>query len=278
MVEKIKLALERAYKEREGNSQKTVSTTVSLSEPKVEPQSIGGTVTGSFTHSLTDSRYSVVDTDKLARNRIVTYDDTNEHAESFRLLRTQLLHYIETAGVSTIGITSPAGSDGKTIVSLNLAISMVRSSDINVVLVDGDLATPSVDKLLGLDVTFGLVDLLNNHVGLSEVLQRVSIPNLWIIPGRREAVNLMDKRHASRVEELVDGFSISDRSIVIVDLPPVLGRDDTLAFTTYLDGILLVVQEGETKTEEVERAMNLLKQCNVLGTVLNKSTQKQSTR
>ncbi len=60
---------------------------------------------------------------------------------------------------------------------------------------------------------------------------------------------------------------------MIVDLPPVLGRDDTLAFTTHLDGILLVVEEGETKTEEVTRAMSLLKQCNVLGTVLNKSTQ-----
>ena len=277
MVEKIKLALERAYKEREGNSQNPVGA-VPLLKPVVEASSSAVDAGTSVTHSLTDTRYSVINTDKLASNKIITYDDKNEHAESFRLLRTQMLHYIETAGVSTIGITSPSSHEGKTLVSLNLAISMVRSSDINVVLVDGDLANPCVDELLGLDVTYGLVDLLNKHVELSEVLQRVSIPNLWIIPGRREAVNLMDKRHANRVEELVDGFSVSNRSIVIVDLPPILGRDDTLAFTTHLDGILLVVEEGETKTEEVTRAMSLLKQCNVLGTVLNKSTQIRTAR
>jgi len=92
---------------------------------------------------------------------------------------------------------------------------MVKSSDINVLLIDGDLSTPTIGSMLELEAPYGLVDLLNGQVQLSDVLQRINIPNLWVIPGRREAVNLMDKRHASRVEELVDGFTIGSKTIVI---------------------------------------------------------------
>jgi protein-tyrosine kinase len=55
-------------------------------------------------------------------------------------------------------------------------------------------------------------------------------------------------------------------------LPPLLSQADTLGFSPYVDCVLLVVDEGHTKIEELEHAASLLKEINVLGTVLNKAS------
>ena len=158
-------------------------------------------------------------------------------------------------------------------IAVNLAISLARSSDVSVVVVDADLSRPTVHTLLGLEVEYGLVDLLNGRVKLSDVLYRLNIPNLWVIPGRQERINLQDQNNANRVEQLVEDFSLGTQTIILIDLPPVLGRDDTLVFTSIMEGVVVVAEEGKTKNEELERSVGLLKHCNILGTVMNRSSE-----
>jgi Mrp family chromosome partitioning ATPase len=59
--------------------------------------------------------------------------------------------------------------------------------------------------------------------------------------------------------------------LVVFDLPPVLATDDALAFSSYIDAILLVLERGKTDREEIKRAGKLLRDTNLIGTVLNKS-------
>ncbi len=272
MVEKIKLALERAYKERQVRADSSSVRGLSRVEsPVAQTELMQGVPDSSSV--LLESKYSVIETNKLIHRRVVTFDDTSKYAESFRLLRTQLLHYSSSAGVSVIGVTSPSESEGKTLVAVNLAISLARSSDVSVVLVDADLSLPGVHTLLGLEVDYGLVDLLNGRVKLGDVLYQLNIPNLWVIPGRQERINLQDQNNANRVEQLVEDFSLGSQTIILIDLPPVLGRDDTLIFTSNMEGVLLVAEEGKTKNEELERSVGLLKHCNILGTVMNRSSE-----
>ena len=275
MVEKIKLALERAYQEREGASN-NIASRRSQTSVAINPGPASASVEYLSQNELANTKYSIVDIERLRDHRIVTYDDQNENIESFRRLRSQVLHYVDTAGISTIGITSPSSQEGKTLAAVNLAISLVRNSDTNVVLVDGDISNPSIHDVFGLDVQFGMVDILNSSVGITDVIQRVNIPNLWIVPGRQDTISLSNQANSNRVDELVNDFSLGAKTIVIVDLPPILGKDDTLVFTSSLDGVLLVVNEGETKSDEVVRAAGLLKQCNVIGTILNNSSQQIS--
>ncbi len=61
--------------------------------------------------------------------------------------------------------------------------------------------------------------------------------------------------------------------IVLFDLPPVLPCDDVIAFAPYVDAALLVVEDGKTQESELKRAVELLDSINILGTVLNKSTE-----
>jgi len=59
--------------------------------------------------------------------------------------------------------------------------------------------------------------------------------------------------------------------IIIFDLPPVLTSADALAFSPYVDAALLVVEDGATRKQDVERAIELLSSTNIVGTVLNKA-------
>ena len=61
---------------------------------------------------------------------------------------------------------------------------------------------------------------------------------------------------------------------MIYDVAPLLVADDYLAFMNHVDACLMVVEEGATKVADIERAMDLLKDSNVMGTVLNKSSQR----
>ena len=270
MVEKIKQALERAYLERTG---------VSRSRPQAGGTSFNEDVLqGVHTQEiLQNANVKNIDTKRLALNRIITIDNSDAAVESYRLLRTQLIRRMQTDALATIGITSPNANEGKTLTSVNIAISLAKTADIDVVLVDGDITNPSVHNVLGISSENGLVDLLKGEVTLSEAVLKLNVPNLWLIPGRLEKISLLEQANPSRIEDLVKSLTFSERNLVIVDLPPVLSKDDTLAIAACLDGIILVVQEGSTKSNEVSRSVELLKQGNLIGTVMNKYSRHQMT-
>lgn len=265
MVEKIKMALERAYLERENevvpkNIPAIPRTTASESETTVPEET-----------ALAGARYSLIDTSIFDAQRIITGDDADSNSEKIRLLRSELLYLSKTDHISTFGISSAGEGEGKTTIALNLAISLSRSAEANVILIDGDIKNPQIHNRLGVESDYGLVDLIGGHVPLLDVMLRLSIPNLWLIPGREESSKLLDQAKSARVEELVGGFSIGGQSIVLVDLPPMLNRDDALVLASALDAVLLVVEEGKTTEEEIKRASGLLKQCNYIGNILNRS-------
>ncbi len=248
MVEKIKQALERAYQERRKPLASLSTLLVNAKNHKINPN-------------------------RLLENRIITFDDADSNIESFRLLRTQLLQKLRADKLTSFGITSANANEGKSVTALNLAISLAKSTDVNVMLVDGDIVHPSIHKLLEITPEYGLIDLLQGKVTLEEVVIEVSIPNLWLIPGRFENGSLLDQTSSRQIEALVNNLTDNDRNVVLVDLPPVLAKDDTLAIAAYLDGTILVVEEGSTKSDEVARSAELLKQHNLLGCVLNKYSQ-----
>jgi len=247
LAEKIKLALERAFRERK-NPAATLSTL------------------------LEHAKLHELDPQRLLDKRVITFDETGDHREleSYRLLRTHLLSKLESGQLSSIGITSANTGEGKTLTALNLAISLAKAVDSNVMLVDGDVMSPSIHELLDINPDAGLLDLLNDKAKLDEVIFRTRIPNLWLVTGRNGSDGLLEQSGWKRVKSLIQIFAASQGSIVIVDLPPVLIKEDAYFLATHLDGIILVVECGETRSDEVLRAQELLKQNNLIGSVLNK--------
>ncbi len=218
-----------------------------------------------------------INTRRLPSRRVITYDDSHPAIESYRLLRTQLLQQHGTDKVASIGITSPNADEGKTLTSVNLAISLARSSGPRVILMDADISNPSTHTLFGMRVEKGLIDFLGDDTPLEDLVLRLNIPNLWFIPGRIVRESLVERTGLSKIDQLIATLTADERNILIVDLPPVLAKDDTLALATRLDGVVMVVEEGATRSAEISRSVDLLRQCSLLGTVFNKFSRKQAS-
>jgi protein-tyrosine kinase len=208
----------------------------------------------------------------MEHHRIVAHRTRSKEADTFRILRTQVLQAMAQGGMKTLGITSPNYGDGKTTIALNLALSIALDLNQTVLLVDLDLRKPNVMDYLGLIAPVGLTDYFTNDVPIADCLIRPSFERLSLLPAGRMLENssevLGSPKIAALAEELKTRYP--DR-LIIYDLPPVLAQDDPMVFLPHVDGLLLVVREGSTRTSDLKASLRALSSAHVIGTVLNHS-------
>jgi len=215
----------------------------------------------------------------LRERRVMAAYDKGPFVDAFKILRTQVLHRLRENDWNVVGVTSPGHGEGKTLTAVNLAVSLAMETTQTVLLVDANLRRPSVHEVFGLDDCPGLADYLLDNQPLEDLLVHPGIGRFVLLPGGRAISNsteiLTSPKMLALVEELKHRYP---SRIVIFDLPPLLHTADVLAFSPYTDALLLVVEEGKTTAEEVQRALSMVKNSRpVLGTVLNKAGQLAAT-
>jgi capsular exopolysaccharide synthesis family protein len=183
------------------------------------------------------------------------------------------MHRFRENDWNVLGVTSPSHGEGKTLTAVNLAVSLAMDTAQTVLLVDTNLRSPSVHEVFGLNDYPGLADYLLDNQSLEDLLVHPGIGRFVLLPGGRPVSNsteiLTSPKMLALVEELKHRYPAR---VVIFDLPPLLHTADVIAFSPYTDALLLVVEEGRTTAEEVQRALSLVKNSRpVLGTVLNKA-------
>ena len=263
-MERIKQALEKARQERalrQGASPAPATT-----------PGTRGDITYAQTRSIT------LDDGVLRENRIITGLKPGTFTEAYNILRTQILQRFKENKWNVLAVTSPGSGEGKTLTAINLAISIAREVDYSVLLVDANLRHPWMLEHLGLAQRQGLSDYLTGEVPLPELLtQSERIKHLVLLPAGKPLTNSAEMLNSPRMAELVKEMKSRYHSrIIIFDLPPALTFADALAFTPYVDAALLVIEEGQTQKQDVERAVELLSNTNIVGTVLNKAEPKVS--
>ncbi|MFN3681445.1 MAG: AAA family ATPase [Nitrospira sp.] len=222
------------------------------------------------------SRPVFIHEEVLRRHRILTRHDS-PFADSYKILRTQVLHRLREHGWNMLGVTSPREGTGKTLTAINLAIAMATEPNQTVLLVDADLRAPRVHETLELERRAGLTEYLLDGTPLEEMLLYPGLGRLIVLPGGRgteqSAELLASPRMAVLSKELKYRY---ESRIVIFDLPPVLGRADVLAFSPQLEALLLVVEDTKTLEPDLQQTLQMLKGATaVIGTVLNKAGQGQ---
>lgn len=215
-----------------------------------------------------------IDSDALLNNRVIMGTDDDPRANIFRVLRTNVLRQLRQNGWNSFAVTSATPGAGKTFVSLNLAIAIAMEEDQNVLLVDADLKWPSVGQRLGLRSDYGLIDCLTSGRSLYEACINPGVERLVVLPGRDSANNSSELISSRRMLNLIKEIQSRYKSgIIIFDLPPLFAADDALLLMSYVDAALLVVEDGKNTTDELQKAMYILEETNLLGLVLNKSSQ-----
>jgi exopolysaccharide/PEP-CTERM locus tyrosine autokinase len=262
-MERIKQALDKARQERELRQ-----GVASFPEPEsAAPRTEAEPVVYDQTQTIT------VDEAILRENRIVTALEPGAFTDAYKMLRTQVLQRFKENNWNVLAVTSPGAGEGKTLTALNLAISIAREVDYTVLLVDANLRHPWMLEHLGLEERKGLSDYLSDDTPITELLIRPSrVEHLVVLPGGRPAVDSAEMLNSPKMAKLVEDMKSRYHSrIIIFDLPPVLSSADALAFSPYVDAALLVIEEGVTRKQDVERAVDLLSSTNIIGTVLNKA-------
>lgn len=210
--------------------------------------------------------------ESINKNLIILSKPYSAASEQFRLLKTNILFPAKGEPPRTIMITSPSPQDGKSFVSANLAISIAQSIDEFVLLMDCDLRKPSIHSLFGFDEsqTKGLSEYLSSGMSLSGLLKKTFINKLTILPGGSIPKNPAELLASDNMKRLLTEVKLRyvDRYILI-DTPPPYMTSETNAIARYVDGIIIVVRQGKTRTKEVQDIIDIYGKDKILGVIHN---------
>jgi protein-tyrosine kinase len=273
-MERIKLAIEKA---KASGGQETGRATASPPDARLgpPPASLVAVPTRPLPVPGNQRQTAVVKLDPahLERNRVIAHQKTHLASWAFDVLRTQVLQKMDENGWRTLAITSPSLESGKTLVSINLAMSIAQQSQRTALLVDFDLRRPSVARVLGLKQPVSLNEVLTGDVDVSQAMVCPGIERLVVLPTNRGMPRASELLSSPDVSKLIGELRqrYEDR-IVIFDLPPMLVADDVMAVLPHVDCVLMIVGSGVSSKAEVEEAMTRVARANLIGVVLNKDT------
>lgn len=261
-MERIQEALERARQERGTSAAPPIQTTAS--------SGAGQQIAYQATRSVEIPRHV------FRENRIVAGFGQDSFTDANKMLCTQVLQRLREKGWNALAVTSPGQGEGRTLTAINLSVGLAREVDWTVLLVDANLRNPAVHHYFKLNATQGLGDYLVSNIALENILLNPSINNFVILPGGKILNNSAEMLGSPKMADLVQELKSRYPSrIVIFDLPPLLSAADALAFAPYIDAVLLVVEEGRTRRDDLLRAQQLLGSERLLGIVMNKSRPEQ---
>ena len=191
-------------------------------------------------------------------------------AEQFRLLKNKILFPEKGVPPRSIMITSPSPCEGKTFVAANLAVSIARSIDEYVLLMDCDLRSPSLHTLFSFPDLPGLSDHLSRSRPLPELLRKTFVKKLTLLPAGKIPPNPSELLSSEQMRTLLQEVKsrYQDR-YVIVDTPPPTLTSETNAIARVVDGIVIVIRYGKTTRKQVENLVDIYGRNKILGVIKN---------
>lgn len=187
-------------------------------------------------------------------------------AEQFRVLAGRIVQLREKNDLRLIAVTSSLAGEGKTMVALNLALTLAKDYLEDTVLIDGDIRTSDASTRLGLQGEMGMINVLAGECELEKALLPHAYPNLKVLTAGKGTRGLTATRE--RLQMLLN--SLKQRGLfVILDTPPILPMADMNLYAEIVDGIVLVVKAGQVSQQVVGQALKFLSSGNIVGVVLN---------
>lgn len=192
-------------------------------------------------------------------------------SEAYKLLRTNLTFSMDgEAGGSVFGMTSSLAGEGKSLTSINLAISFAEM-DKKVLLIEGDMRKPVFEKYFNVKAPKGLSNVLAGQCRLSEVVFKSSkYQNLHFIASGEVPPNPAELLSSRNMVHLLERMK-EQFDVIILDLPPVTAVADATIASKYTDGMILIVRDNYVEKGDLQEAIRLLTiaEAKVLGFVYN---------
>ncbi|MFN8559228.1 MAG: CpsD/CapB family tyrosine-protein kinase [Dehalococcoidia bacterium] len=192
-------------------------------------------------------------------------------ADAYRIVRTNLEFVRAGRGRFTVLVTSAKPEEGKSTTSANLAVILAQTGR-RVALVDADMRRPSLHKVFGLPNKAGLSSLfLMDDPQPAGLLNQMPYDNLRVLTSGPLPPNPTELLASPRMERVLAALK-DEAEIVVFDSPPLLGAADASVLAAQVDGVVLVVDAGRTRSGSVAMAATAVRraQAPLWGVVLNK--------
>lgn len=213
-----------------------------------------------------------------AQGRLAAEGLAHRTEEEFRRIKWPLLSAIAGSAGSTVAannlilVTSAVPGEGKTFTALNLALSLAREPDIEVLLVDGDVAQPTLSASLGIASRPGLTDVVADPaLDFSSIICPTSVDRLFVAPAGARRDNSPELFASARMSALMEDLARRVApGVVVFDSPPVLATNEAQVLSRYVGQIVMVVRADVTEQRVVTEALGLLDRTKPVSAVLNK--------
>lgn len=224
-----------------------------------------------ITRILNASTLGEIGTVKNKNDKLVAAaEPRSANAEAYRMLRTNISFSSVDKPIKTILITSASPSEGKSITAANLSVTMAQAG-YRTIVVDCDLRKPTQHQIFGISNDVGLTNALLSHANFSSFVRPSRVENLRVLTTGQLPPNPSELLGSRSMSELL-GVLQNEFDVVVIDSPPVLAVTDAAILSRVSDGVLLVVDCGQTKRESALRAKEALEKAGgrFLGIVLNR--------
>lgn len=222
----------------------------------------------------------IVDKNDLEQRGFLIDNGTRKSIkDEFRQIKRKLLNNAFGSASKTLKnsnlvmISSSKPNEGKTFVSINLALSIALEQDKTVLLVDADVLRPSVNRELGIGEQPGLIEyLLDESADIGQFIYGTNIEKLKIIPAGVPHHLSNELLASGRMIELATELAnrYPDR-IVIFDCPPLIGVTETNVLSSFMGQALVVIEESKTPIADIKKATEHLDEDLAIGLVINKA-------
>ena len=207
--------------------------------------------------------------DPRHNTRLTVSDPLSPIAESYRLLRTDLLFTAEEKPFKSLMAATAKPGQGATTTICNLAVALATVGK-RVILIDADLRRPKLHGFFNVSNETGLTSLLNDECELEEALKVTDIDNLLVLPSGPLPLNPAELLASQKMRALHERLK-PHTDFVLVDTPSAIAFSDSSILASYLDAVMIVVRAQETPRGSEMQLKNLLNKAraNVVGVVLN---------
>ncbi|HVN44622.1 MAG TPA: hypothetical protein VMT66_05170 [Steroidobacteraceae bacterium] len=256
--------------------------------PAVEPDPQGyGTVAAAgaarrreapATDGATNARQLIIDQNVLrAAGMLPPVHQEHELAQQYRRIKRPLINNALGRGVARLAsgnlimITSAVPGEGKTFMSLNLALSMRLEEDVTVLLIDGDVVNPRLTQILGMDGQPGLLDLVKDPaLAPDSVIVATELPGLAFLPAGHQESNATELVASARMHQVISRLGNENAArLVLFDSAPLLITTEAQALAHFAGQVVMVVQADQTAQHVVLDALETLAEDKPVFLVLN---------
>jgi len=220
-----------------------------------------------------------IDLDRLHKMGIVTPNSgKTQTAEQFRIIKRPLLTNVFNKNcnpgksANLIMLSSALAGEGKSFCAVNLEMSIASEMDHRVLLIDADVARPTIPKVLGLGAEKGLLDLLlDERLSVSDVLIRTSVEKLNIITAGTQHSHATELLASKGMYLLLDELAQRyDDRIIIFDSPPLLLTSEARVLAARMGQIIIVVEAERTTQQAVLQTLDQLESRDNVNLIYNK--------